>query len=156
MEVSIDNRQSNIIINDEHIKTIREVCSKAAHYEGYEDVEVSISIVDDNEIHMLNKKYRNVDRATDVLSFPLMDFENGEASIEEATDVIMIGDIVISAQRAAEQAEQYNHSFERELAYLTVHGMLHLLGYDHIKEEDAVIMRKKEENILNELGLKRI
>ena len=112
--------------------------------------------MDDNEIHMLNKKYRNVDRATDVLSFPLMDFENGEASIEEATDVIMIGDIVISAQRAAEQAEQYNHSFERELAYLTVHGMLHLLGYDHIKEEDAVIMRKKEENILNELGLKRI
>lgn len=103
--------------------------------------EVSILITDNAEIQSLNAEYREIDAPTDVLSFPM--------------DEECLGDIVISMEKLLEQAQEYGHSPERELAFLTVHGMLHLLGYDHIDEEDQVQMRAREEEILNELGIHR-
>lgn len=155
MEVYIDDRQKDVDITDELKELLVKVAENAAKSEGFEDVEVSISIVDDEEIRKLNRDYRSVDSPTDVLSFPMMDFEGDDAIIQEATDVVMLGDIVISAARAKSQAADYGHSFEREMAFLTVHGMLHLMGYDHEKPEDARAMREKEEKILTELGIER-
>lgn len=156
MEVYIDDRQESVYITEELKKLLIDVVESAAKSEGFEDVEVSISIVDDEEIRKLNKEYRGIDRATDVLSFPMMDFEGDDAIIQEATDIVMLGDIVISAERAKAQAADYGHSFEREMAFLTVHGMFHLMGYDHEKPEDASIMRAKEEKILSGLGIERV
>lgn len=156
MEVYIDDRQENVYITQELKNLLTAVAEKAARSEGFEDVEVSISIVTDEEIRKLNSEYRGIDRATDVLSFPMMDFEGEEAIIQEATDIVMLGDIVISAERAQAQAVEFGHSFEREMAFLTVHGMFHLMGYDHEDPEDARIMRSKEEKILSELGIERI
>ncbi|WP_073341063.1 rRNA maturation RNase YbeY [Caldanaerobius fijiensis] len=156
MEVYIDDRQESVYITEELKKLLIDVVESAAKSEGFEDVEVSISIVDDEEIRKLNKEYRGIDRATDVLSFPMMDFEGDDAIIQEATDIVMLGDIVISAERAKAQAADYGHSFEREMAFLTVHGMFHLMGYDHEKPEDARVMRAKEEKILSELGIERV
>ena len=113
-----------------------------------------MTFVDNNRIHELNREYRNKDSATDVLSFPLG--ENGEYDIDEDNGCKLLGDIVISMERAMEQAELYGHSLQREVAYLTVHSMLHLLGYDHEAGGlEAVRMREKEEAVLIQLGLPR-
>ena len=123
-------------------------------YEGFsKKVEVSVTFSDNDGIRVLNKNYRSIDKATDVLSFPLIDFEGGaEPPLDE--DVVMLGDIVISLERAKEQAEEYGHSFEREVAFLTVHSMLHLLGYDHVNsEEEENEMRKRQTEILELIGL---
>lgn len=113
-----------------------------------------MTFVDNNRIHELNKEYRDKDSATDVLSFPLG--ENGEYDIDEDNGCKLLGDIVISMERAMEQAELYGHSLQREVAYLTVHSMLHLLGYDHEAGGlEAVRMREKEEAVLIQLGLPR-
>lgn len=109
--------------------------------DGIEAEEVSILITNNAEIQGLNAEYRDIDAPTDVLSFPL--------------DDEYLGDIVISLDKVLEQAEEYGHSPERELAFLTVHGMLHLLGYDHIEEEDRLRMRAREDELLNELGIFR-
>ncbi|NLD17419.1 MAG: rRNA maturation RNase YbeY [Tissierellia bacterium] len=111
------------------------------------DWEVSVSIVNPEEIRMLNSEYRGVDEITDVLSFPL-DFDVD-------VPMKMLGDIVINLEKIKSQALEFNHSEERELSYLTVHSMLHLLGFDHIDEEDRVEMRKKENEIMEELGILR-
>ncbi|MFB0972604.1 MAG: rRNA maturation RNase YbeY [Neofamilia sp.] len=111
------------------------------------DWEVSVSIVNPEEIRMLNSEYREVDEITDVLSFPL-DFDVD-------VPMKMLGDIVINLEKIKSQALEFNHSKERELSYLTVHSMLHLLGFDHIDEEDRVEMRKKENEIMEELGILR-
>jgi len=120
---------------------------------GSEEAEVSLMLVDDQRIHALNQEYRGVDRPTDVLSFALQE------DMEEEPDAVfedeMLGDIVISAQRAREQAEEYGHSFEREIVYLAVHGTLHLLGYDHEEEQDKQEMRSKEEEVMSILRLVR-
>ena len=120
---------------------------------GSEEAEVSLMLVDDQRIHALNQEYRGVDRPTDVLSFALQE------DMEEEPDAVfedeMLGDIVISAQRAREQAEEYGHSFEREIVYLAVHGTLHLLGYDHEEEQDKQEMRSKEEEVMTILRLVR-
>ena len=122
------------------------------HFDG--PAEISVTFVDNNRIHELNKEYRNKDSATDVLSFPLG--ENGEYDIDEDNGCKLLGDIVISMERAMEQAELYGHSLQREVAYLTVHSMLHLLGYDHEAGGlEAVRMREKEEAVLIQLGLPR-
>ena len=122
------------------------------HFEG--SVEVSVRFVDDEEIHRLNLQYRNTDRSTDVLSFPLG--ENGEYDINYDTGAKLLGDIVISLEHAVVQAENYGHSLQREIGFLTVHSMLHLLGYDHEAGGiEQVRMREKEEAILTQLGLKR-
>ena len=123
-------------------------------YEGFDkDCEVSVTFTDNEQIKELNKNYRNKNSATDVLSFPMFDdFTN----IEMVND-IPLGDIVISLQKAEQQAELYGHTLQREVAYLTVHSVLHLLGYDHENGgEEAALMRRKEEEVLLKMGLPRV
>ncbi|MCR4615701.1 MAG: rRNA maturation RNase YbeY [Clostridiales bacterium] len=134
---------------------IRRCCHSVLVLENFEgSVEVSVKLVDDNEIHALNLKYRNIDSETDVLSFPLG--ENGVYDVNPDTGAKMLGDIVISLPRAVAQAEIYGHSLKREVGFLTVHSMLHLLGYDHVNGGlESVRMREKEELVLEQLGLRR-
>jgi len=122
--------------------------------DGPEEAEVSLLLVDNQRIHALNLEYRGVDRPTDVLSFALQEEVEEEPEIEEEDE--MLGDIVISVERAREQAEEYGHSFEREIVYLAVHGTLHLLGFDHEEENDKQMMRSKEEEVMAELKLERV
>ena len=121
--------------------------------DGSEEAEVSLLLVDNQRIHALNLEYRGVDRPTDVLSFALQEESDEEPDSEFEDD--MLGDIVISAERAREQAGEYGHSFEREIVYLAVHGTLHLLGFDHEEEKDKEEMRSKEEAVMALLGLER-
>ncbi|MBQ7760263.1 MAG: rRNA maturation RNase YbeY [Acidaminococcaceae bacterium] len=114
--------------------------------------EVDITIVDDEEIHQLNRDYRNVDRPTDVLSFALDEDDEDEPELLEG-QLHLLGDIIISAETATRQAEEFGHGLEREIVYLAVHGLLHLLGYDHMVEEDKVVMRAKEEEALRAINL---
>lgn len=117
---------------------------------------VSITLVDNERIRVINKESRNIDKPTDVLSFPMLFWESPEILKNELSDSdydlesgqVFLGDIVISKPKAVEQAELYNHSFEREILYLTIHGLLHLFGYDHMIDSDKVLMREKEEEIL--------
>lgn len=123
-------------------------------YEGFcNDTEVSVTYTDNEGIRKLNAEFRGIDKATDVLSFPLTDFEGGEEPpVDEPS--VGLGDIVISLERAKEQAEEFGHSFEREVAFLTVHSMLHLLGYDHVNsEEEDADMRHRQREILENMGL---
>ena len=115
------------------------------------NIYVNIVLTNPTNIRKMNKEYRNIDKETDVLSFPM--FEKGE--LEEVKDFKedILGDIVISIDRVIEQAKEYEHSFERELAYMAVHGFYHLMGYDHMEENDKKEMRKKEENILEKLKI---
>ncbi len=116
---------------------------------GLEEAELSIVLSDDSAIRKLNKTYRGVDRATDVLSFSQREGEDGDS------DLAVLGDIVISLDRAHEQAREYGHSFEREMGFLVVHGILHLLGWDHEKADEEAVMMAKTEEILKEIGLVR-
>lgn len=111
-------------------------------------------MVEDREIQSLNREYRGRDVPTDVLSFPLIDRDDLDKQVPTEIEVLL-GDIIISAERADEQAKEYGHSFQRELAYLTVHGILHLLGYDHSSPQEEKVMRAKEEEILEILQIKR-
>ena len=122
-------------------------------YEEIDDhCEVSVTFVDNEEIREINRKFRNIDRATDVLSFPLFDEDGMDAHVEELD--CMLGDIVLSLERAREQSAEFGHSFEREVAFLTVHSMLHLLGYDHeLSDEDDADMRRRQTEIVEKMGL---
>lgn len=119
------------------------------------EAEVSINFVDNKEIQELNRNYRQQDKPTDVISFALQESVEGEMDIVGEDIPLVLGDIVISVDKAHEQATDYNHSLERELGFLTVHGFLHLLGYDHMNEEDEKNMFQKQEMILEEFGLER-
>lgn len=159
MSVVIDNRQDIIEVNQDLEAFVEKVVQKALETELEEDYEVSISFVDNNEIKELNKQYRNKDAATDVLSFPMLEFEDAE---EDSTDEgeymetdMLLGDIVISLEKAREQAVEYGHSFERELAFLLVHGVLHLIGMDHEDEEQEKEMLEKQDRILELLHITR-
>ena len=128
------------------------------HFSQPDIFSVEIEIVSADEIREVNKNERGVDKVTDVLSFPFLDAKNGDITVSDEDfyeGYLSLGDIVISLERAKEQAEEYGHSFEREAGFLTCHSMLHLLGYDHIDEADRAIMRKKEEEILKKLKLTR-
>ncbi len=116
-----------------------------------EDVEISITFVDDEEIRELNAQYRDIDKVTDVLSFP--QFESTDDLPEEGE--IILGDVVLNVEQAKRQTEEYGHSEDREIIYLFVHSLLHLLGYDHMEEDERAEMRGAEEEIMNELGLPR-
>lgn len=155
VKVLITNNQNEIKIPTGIRLLIRKCCHAVLSSEGYnDDYEISVSFVDNAEIHQLNNEYRGIDRPTDVLSFPLG--EKGEFDIDNETGAYLLGDIVISIETAYKQAEIYGHSLEREIGFLTVHSMLHLLGYDH--EEGKLqerIMREKEESILTSLGISR-
>nr|WP_320148283.1 rRNA maturation RNase YbeY [uncultured Anaeromusa sp.] len=134
--------------------TVRNVLGKAAELYGLsEGVEVGVTFLDDAAIQELNRDYRDKDRPTDVLSFALN--EGDEPEIVDAPEEELLGDILISLETTARQAEEYGHSLERELAYLTVHGMLHLLGYDHEEPADQAEMRLEEEAVLAALGIVR-
>ncbi|AUN13361.1 metal-dependent hydrolase [[Clostridium] sordellii] len=151
MEIILDDRQDKIKVSEDLLEKIHDIIVESLHYEGYDDnYEVSLSFVDNEEIHELNRQYRGVDRATDVLSFPLLT-DDFDVEIEEES----LGDIVISLERALEQSEEYNHSFEREVCFLVCHSMFHLLGYDHDTEENTKDMRKREEDVLNKLNITR-
>ena len=134
---------------------VRKAILATLEYEGVDtDCEVSVTFTDNDGIHALNKEYRNIDRPTDVLSFPLG--VDGVYDINNDTGAQMLGDIVISIEKAMEQAELYGHSLDREIAFLTVHSMLHLLGYDHEPGGlELVRMREREEAVLTQLGLVR-
>ena len=125
-------------------------------YENFEQkCEISVSIVTEEEIQKINKTFRNVDSPTDVLSFPQLTFEEGEIAQVNEKDEIILGDIIISIERAKKQSEEYGHSLEREIAFLTVHSMLHLLGYDHMQKEEEKEMFFKQEQILQQAGFFR-
>lgn len=158
MDIIIDNKQEKVRIEDDLFETLEQVGIKALTEAGSMDnYEVSVLITDDSEIKEFNKKYRNVDSETDVLSFPQFE-ENGDSEeplFFEETEEIILGDIIISAERALEQSEDFGHSFTREMSYLLVHGILHLLGYDHMTDDDKKAMRQMEEKILLKLDLGR-
>lgn len=155
IKVIISNEQKQIKIPTGVRMLVRRCCNAVLVMEAFEgSAEISVTFVDDEKIRELNREHRQIDKATDVLSFPLG--ENGTYDVNHDTGAKMLGDIVISIEHAFEQAEEYGHSLQREIAFLTVHSLLHLLGYDH--EQGglmAVHMREKEETVLTQLGLKR-
>ena len=119
---------------------------------------ICITLTNPENIQTLNKQYRNIDKPTDVLSFPMFEKNELQELLKNSANVNMqdiLGDIIISIPKVKEQAVEYGHSFERELAYMLVHGFYHLMGYDHIEEEDKMQMRKKEENVLSKLNITR-
>ena len=147
MEILIDNQNNLIKLDEKFEEQIQNAIKTSLEHLGYGlNYEISISIVNEEEIRKLNKEYRNNDSVTDVLSFPL--FER-----EDIPEEGMLGDIVICVERVKEQAKDFNHSEERELIYLTVHSLLHLLGYDHNEEDDKLEMRTKEKEIMKKLGI---
>lgn len=152
--------------NDEYIKTIQKVVEECFKTEGLENtgLYMSITLTTPEEIRSINRQHRNIDKATDVLSFPMFEKQEIEQIINKKTvetveneepQQDILGDIVISISKVYEQAEEYGHSFERELSYMVVHGFYHLMGYDHMVDSDKKIMRKKEEAILNKLKIVR-
>lgn len=146
IDVLFDDRQDIMEITEDNMKAIEKAVDavlKAEEAEG--DFEVSVSFVTNEEIKTLNREYRNVDSETDVLSFPMDD--------DEFDGIIILGDIVLSTQRIIEQAKDFGHSLEREMLYLTVHSMLHLLGYDHMDEAEKDEMRSREKEIMKELQI---
>ena len=165
MMIQIENEYPEQLISDQE-QVINNVIIEALDYENcpYE-CQVQVLLTGNEEIHKLNREYRNIDRETDVLSFPAADYpEPGDFSdIEERdpmafhpeTGELILGDIVLSMDRVKEQAEEYGHSRKRELAFLLAHSMLHLMGYDHMIEEDRLMMEKKQEEILARLGYTR-
>ena len=141
--------------DENYKKKIEEVLKQCYKEENIEAkyLYVNIILTNPENIRKLNKEYRNINKETDVLSFPMFEkkeLENFKSNCQE-----VLGDIVISIEKVQEQALEYGHSFERELSYMLVHGFYHLMGYDHIIEEDKVVMRKKEEEIMDKLGLTR-
>ncbi|MBQ8691348.1 MAG: rRNA maturation RNase YbeY [Phascolarctobacterium sp.] len=153
MIISMENAQDKIVLGEYLEKRLQDGLNAVAKLHDLDDMtEVDITIVDDEEIHQLNRDYRNVDRPTDVLSFALDEDDEDEPELLEG-QLHLLGDIIISAETATRQAEEFGHGLEREIVYLAVHGLLHLLGYDHMVEEEKVIMRAKEEEALRAINL---
>ena len=153
MIVTLENNQEKVSIPEALEAALTKAMNVVAELEALSpQTEVDITLVDDAAIHELNRTYRGIDRPTDVLSFAL---DEGEEEPEVDDDEIehLLGDVIISAPTAVRQGEEYGHGLEREMTYLAVHGMLHLLGYDHMEEKDKLIMRKREEEVLRRLDL---
>ncbi|HBI52821.1 MAG TPA: rRNA maturation RNase YbeY [Ruminococcaceae bacterium] len=150
------NRQKIVPVSKELRALVKRCCSETLYEEGYTgDFEVSLTFTDNAGIREVNRKYREIDRETDVLSFPMTD-EGEDFTVDPETGCFMLGDIVISLEKALTQAEEYGHSFKREVAFLTVHSMLHLLGYDHERsEEEEREMFGKQDIVLEAMGLTR-
>ena len=143
------------IVYEEIINKVIEECFKNEKLEQLK-LYVSITLTVPEEIKSINKQYRNIDKATDVLSFPMFEKDEIDEMIRRNYQIEdVLGDIIISIEKVEEQAKEYGHSFERELAYMVVHGFFHIMGYDHIEEQDKIIMRKKEDEILNKLKITR-
>lgn len=166
--IYIDNRQASIMVDERLENLLEKTIEFTLSEEGVnQNIQISIIIVDNKEIAEINNEFRGINKATDVLSFPMLEFPEHRVFKEvykgkEFDDSYMdgeelvLGDMAISLEKAREQCEEYGHSYEREVAYLTVHSILHLLGYDHMEDEDKIIMRNREEDILNKLNIKRI
>lgn len=155
IKVNIENQQKAIKVPTGVRLLIRRCCHAVLELEGFQgSAEVDVSLVDNARIHEINLEQRNIDAPTDVLSFPLG--EDGIYDQNPATGAYMLGDIVISMEKAKAQAEEFGHTLQREVGYLTVHSMLHLLGYDHVQGGlEAVRMREKEELVMTSIGLPR-
>ncbi|OZU89935.1 rRNA maturation RNase YbeY [Virgibacillus indicus] len=152
----IDFHDQTKSVPTDYIDLLQRLVVYTAEKEGIsQEAELSVNFVDNKEIQELNRNYRQKDMPTDVISFAMQETVEGELDIIGEDIPLMLGDIVISVDKAKEQAEDYNHSFERELGFLTVHGFLHLLGYDHINKDDEEIMFKRQEEILGEFGIER-
>ena len=161
-ELIIENEQNKIEFTDKMQELMQSVCDEALRYEECDfDAQISITLTDNDEIQVINSEHRGIDKPTDVLSFPMLEFDEDGQIIDnefeyDENGAIMLGDIVISLERAKAQSEEYGHSLDREIAFLCAHSMLHLLGYDHVNsEEEEKIMFTKQEEILNNLGITR-
>lgn len=156
IRVDIENRQKAVKIPTGLRMLIRRCCHAVLELEGVDGCAlVDVTLVDNDQIHQINLEQRGIDAPTDVLSFPLG--ENGEFEINPETEEKLIGNIVLSLEKAQVQARDFGHSFNREVGYLVVHSMFHLLGYDHVNGGlEAVRMREKEETVMNQIGLSRI
>ena len=152
MNVLIDKNPETLEIEKNLESEILRAAEIVGEVYGVENSEVSITLTDDKNIHELNKKFRGIDRATDVLSFALRESEEPEILNAE---IETLGDIIISVERAKVQAEEFGHSFLREVIFLEVHGLLHLLGYDHIQEDDRIEMEAEQKFIMDKLGIRR-
>lgn len=141
IKIEINNQQDLLEVDDDLYTLLQKIAEETARLEGYDQGEISFALVDNEKIQMLNKRYRQIDRPTDVLSFPM--------------DEEVWGDVIISVEQAKNQACDYGHSLERELGYLAVHGILHLLGYDHNSPGEKEEMRQKEERVLSKFNLSR-
>ncbi|MCP8616898.1 rRNA maturation RNase YbeY [Salirhabdus salicampi] len=152
----IDFQDETNEVTKDHKELIEKLLVFAGSKEGVkEDGEVSITFVSDQQIQEINREYRHKDQPTDVISFAMQEEGDGEMPIYDDKQPILLGDIIISIERAKEQASDYGHTLERELGFLALHGFLHLLGYDHMSEEEEQEMFQKQEAILQEFGLKR-
>lgn len=152
MKLIINNETNeDINIKNDLEKVIREVLT--VEKVDQEKCEISLSFVDEEKIRQLNKDFRSIDRVTDVLSFPIEDFFNEDRENILEKPYLMLGDVVICLDVARKQADDLGHSFEREVMYLTCHSILHLLGYDHIEDDDKKIMRKREKEVMKNLGV---
>ena len=152
IRVIISNSQKEVKIPKGLRMLVRRCCNAVLRMENFQGAaEVSVTFANNEQIHELNKMHRNVDAPTDVLSFPMG--EDGKYDIDPATNAKILGDIVISMEKAVEQAERFGHTLQREVGYLTAHSMLHLLGYDHEEPLEKVHMREKEELVMTQLGL---
>ena len=144
----------------EYEKIMKKVISECFKEEGLEEkkLSVEITLTTPEHIQKINKEYRNIDKATDVLSFPMFEKDELDEKIKNNQFIYedLLGDIIISIEKVEEQAKEYGHTFEREFSYMLVHGFYHLMGYDHIQETDKILMRQKEEIILNKLNITRI
>ena len=152
MNILIDKNPETLEVEENILQEITRAAEVVGKVYGVENSEVSITLTDDETIHALNKKYRGIDRATDVLSFALR--ESDEPQILNA-EVETLGDIVISLEKAQSQAHEFGHSFLREVIFLEVHGLLHLLGYDHIEDADRIEMETEQKFIMDKLGIGR-
>lgn len=165
--ILIDNRQNKIEVDDKLDNVVKDIVEYTLKEEKVNiDYEVSIIFVDNNEIRALNREFRNIDRETDVLSFPMLDYledkvykETYRDYVFDASDLnegrLVLGDMALSLEKAKEQSNDYGHSYLREVCYLTVHSILHLLGYDHMEEQEKLIMRNREEEILTAFNITR-
>ena len=162
-----DNRQEKIEVTEELVKELEHTIEFALKEEEVNiPFEISLLFVDNDEIREINNETRNIDKETDVLSFPMLDYPKDKAfkdvyknyEFDETYmdgEELVLGDIVLSLEKALEQSKEYNHSFKREASYLVVHSVLHLLGYDHMEEDEKKVMRKREEEILGQLDITR-
>ncbi|UZW12637.1 rRNA maturation RNase YbeY [Clostridium pasteurianum] len=165
--IFIDNRQDKIKFSSEDEKIMRDIIDYALREEGVTvDYEVSVILIDNDEIKRINAEMRDIHRVTDVLSFPMLEYPEGrvysqvfgENKFDEIfldNGNLILGDIALSLERAKKQSIEFNHSFIRECIYLTVHSVLHLMGYDHILDKDKLVMRRREEEILNKFNINR-
>lgn len=155
MTIWIDNRTSQDI-SEEYLEAIRQTAEESLRYEAFEEsCEISVSLVENEEIQSINQAFRGIDKPTDVLSFPQLSFDGEEVAGVNEKDEVILGDIILSMDKAKEQAAEYGHSLKREISFLTAHSMLHLLGYDHMTPEEEEEMIQKQKAILDAVGISR-